>query len=155
EINADVELGGSEQLFNLMVGRRLQEMAGQEPQVCLTLPILRGLDGVRRMGKSLGNYIGVGETPTEQFGKTLSIPDALIGEWFERLTDRTADEVERLLVDPRAAKEELGKDVVAFYHGREAAAAAAEEFRSRFREKKDPTEIQPATVPAASLKEGA
>ncbi len=82
EIHADVELGGSEQLFNLMRGRDLQADAGQEPQVCLTLPILRGLDGVRRMGKSLGNYIGVGEPAKEQFGKTMSIPDDLMPEWF-------------------------------------------------------------------------
>src|SRR6516164_278168 len=75
-IRADVELGGSEQLFSLMVGRRLQEDAGQEPQVCITLPILCGLDGVRRMGKSLGNYVGVGEAANEQFGKTMRIPDA-------------------------------------------------------------------------------
>ncbi len=96
EIRADVELGGSEQLFNLMVGRRLQEDAGQEPQVCLTLPILRGLDGERRMGKSLGNYIGVGEAAYEQFAKTMSIPDALMGEWFTLLTDRSAEEIARL-----------------------------------------------------------
>src|SRR5207237_1123330 len=84
------ELGGSEQLFNLMVGRKLQEDAGQEPQVCLTLPILRGTDGERRMGKSLGNYVGVGETAYEQFAKTMSIPDHLMREWFELLTDRPA-----------------------------------------------------------------
>ena len=89
EIRADVELGGSEQLFNLMMGRKLQEDAGQEPQVCLTLPILRGLDGVRRMGKSLGNYVGVGEPANEQFAKTMSIPDELMREWFALLTDRS------------------------------------------------------------------
>src|SRR3954454_9793773 len=81
EIKADVELGGSEQLFNLMMGRRLQEEAGQEPQVCLTLPILRGTDGVKRMGKSLGNSVGVGEPANEQFGKRMSIPDSLLEEW--------------------------------------------------------------------------
>src|SRR5271168_5305534 len=86
-IKADVELGGSEQLFSLMVGRDLQRDAGQEPQVCLTLPILRGTDGVRRMGKSLGNYIGVGERPYDQFAKTMSIDDKIMSEWFELLTD--------------------------------------------------------------------
>ena len=96
EIKADVELGGSEQLFNLMMGRKLQEDAGQEPQVCLTLPILRGLDGVRRMGKSLGNYVGVGEPAKEQFAKTMSIPDDLMREWFTLLTDRSEDEINRL-----------------------------------------------------------
>src|SRR5262249_13365311 len=96
EIRADIELGGSEQLFNLMMGRRLQEEAGQEPQICLTLPILRGLDGERRMGKSLGNYIGVGEPADEQFAKTMSIPDNLMDEWFQLLTDRTPDDIRRL-----------------------------------------------------------
>src|SRR6202011_320444 len=91
EINADVELGGSEQLFNLMVGRHLQTATGQEPQICVTLPILRGLDGVRRMGKSLGNYIGVGEPAQVQFDKTMSIPDELMREWLELLTDRSAE----------------------------------------------------------------
>src|SRR6266851_5463556 len=96
EIRADVELGGSEQLFSLMVGRDLQRDAGHEPQVCITLPILRGLDGLRRMGKSLGNYIGVGETSYDQFAKVMSVPDDLMREWFELLTDRASDEVTRL-----------------------------------------------------------
>ncbi|HEY1380382.1 MAG TPA: tyrosine--tRNA ligase, partial [Gemmataceae bacterium] len=91
EVRADVELGGTEQLFNLMVGRDLQRAAGQEPQVCLTVPILRGLDGAKKMGKSLGNYIGVNEPAKEQFGKTMSIPDDLLREWFELLTDRPGD----------------------------------------------------------------
>src|SRR4029077_14394272 len=96
EIIADVELGGSEQLFNLMVGRDLQRDAGQEPQICLTLPILRGLDGERWMGKSLNNYIGVGESAYEQFAKTMSIPDMLMPEWFMLLTDRTGEEIGQL-----------------------------------------------------------
>src|SRR5438874_10129177 len=101
EIQADIELGGSEQLFSLMVGRDLQRDAGQEPQVCLTLPILRGLDGHRRMGKSLDNYIGVGEPAYDQFAKVLSIDDRLLREWFTLLTDRPAEEVARL-TDPAA-----------------------------------------------------
>src|SRR5207302_10425475 len=125
EIRADIELGGSEQLFNLIVGRRLQEQAGQEPQVCITLPILRGLDGVRRMGKSLGNYIGVGEPAQEQFDKTMSIPDALMREWFELLTDRSTKDIARLTDpsqgNPRDSKKELGKDIVRFYYGDAAA----------------------------------
>src|SRR6202040_2015346 len=117
EIKADVELGGSEQLFNLMMGRKLQEAAGQEPQICVTLPILRGLDGVRRMGKSLGNYVGVGEPAYEQFAKTMSIPDALMREWFELLTDRSESEIATLLLQPMPAKKQLGKDIVSFYYG--------------------------------------
>src|SRR5262245_5986100 len=125
EIRADVELGGSEQLYNLMVGRNLQTDAGQEPQVCITMPILRGLDGEKKMGKSLGNCSGVAEPPAEQFGKTMKIPDTLMREWFELLTDRTPEEIACLSdpqrTNPRMAKEELGKDIVAFYHGAQAA----------------------------------
>ena len=112
EVKADVELGGSEQLFNLMMGRKLQEDAGQEPQVCLTLPILRGLDGKKRMGKSLGNYIGVGEPAKEQFAKTMSIPDELMREWFTLLTDRPQDEISRLIERPMEAKKTLGHGIV-------------------------------------------
>src|SRR5262249_25835237 len=115
-IKADIELGGSEQLFNLMRGRDLQTDAGHEPQVCLTFPILCGLDGVRRMGKSLGNYIGVGEPAYEQFAKTMSIPDHLMKQWFELLTDRPADEIARLtdpkVTHPMDAKKALGRDIV-------------------------------------------
>src|SRR5437899_1814611 len=111
EIHADVELGGSEQLFNLMVGRKLQEEAGQEPQVCVTLPILRGLDGTRRMGKRMGNYIGVGESAYDRFAKTMSIPDELLREWFELLTDRSAEEIAALTnpakTHPMQAKETI------------------------------------------------
>lgn len=157
-IHADVELGGSEQLFNLMVGRRLQEDAGQEPQVCLTMPLLCGLDGGPKMGKSLGNYIGVGETAYDQFAKTMSIPDNLMGEWFTLLTNRSAEEITRLTnpqtTHPRQAKEVLGKDIVAFYHGEAAALAAAEEWRKRFSQRQDPTDIPEVVVPAASLTAG-
>jgi tyrosyl-tRNA synthetase len=158
EIKADVELGGSEQLFSLMVGRDLQRDAGQEPQVCLTLPILCGLDGVRRMGKSLGNYIGVGESAYDQFAKTMSIPDTLMRQWFELLTDRSPDEIAGLTdpnrTHPRQAKEILGKDIACFYHGREAADAAAAEWRRRFTDGQDPKEIRTAPLPASSLTDG-
>src|SRR5438093_8620627 len=93
EIRADVELGGSEQLFSLMVGRDLQRDAGQEPQICITLPILRGLDGQRRIGKSLGNDVGDGEPAYDMFAKVMSIPDEMMREWFELLTDRSTDEI--------------------------------------------------------------
>src|SRR5438105_8852562 len=118
EIRADVELGGSEQLFSLMVGRHLQVDAGQEPQICMTLPILVGLDGVRRMGKSLGNYVGVGEPAQVQFDKTMSIPDQLMPQWLELLTDRPADEIARLMnpatTHPMEAKKQLAGDIVTF-----------------------------------------
>jgi tyrosyl-tRNA synthetase len=158
EIRADVELGGSEQLFSLMVGRKLQEDAGQEPQICVTLPILRGLDGERRMGKSLGNYIGVGETAYDQFAKTMSIPDDLMREWFELLTDRPEADVARLTnpdqTHPRQAKEMLGKDIVRFYHGEQAANEAAEEWRRRFSQGQDPTDMPTVTVPVAEVNDG-
>jgi tyrosyl-tRNA synthetase len=157
-IRADIELGGSEQLFSLMVGRDLQKDAGQEPQICLTLPILRGTDGTRRMGKSLGNYIGVAEPPYEMFAKVMSIPDDLMREWFELLTDRPAEEIARLCdpgqSHPRQAKETLGKDIVTFYYGGEAAEEAAAEWRRRFSEGQDPTDIQEKTVPRSELTDG-
>jgi tyrosyl-tRNA synthetase len=158
EIRADVELGGSEQLFSLMVGRDLQRDAGQEPQVCVTLPILRGTDGVRRMGKSLNNYIGVGEPAYDMFAKVMSLPDDLMREWFELLTDRPAEEVARLTdtqrTHPMQAKERLGRDIAGFYHGEAAAAAAAEEWRRRFSQRQDPTEIPEVVIAAAELADG-
>ncbi len=158
EIRADVELGGSEQLFSLLVARDLQRDAGQEPQICLTLPILRGLDGERRMGKSLGNYLGVGEPAQLQFDKTMSIPDKLMQEWFELLTDRSEAEI-RTLTDPQAthpmaAKKTLGRDIVTSYHGAEAARASEAEWVKRFSIKEDPTEIPEVEIPVSELKDG-
>lgn len=158
EIHADVELGGSEQLYNLMVGRNLQTDAGQEPQICLTLPILRGLDGQRRMGKSLGNYIGVGESAYDQFAKTMSIPDELMKEWFELLTNRDIAEVAQL-VDPKqthpmTAKKTLARDIVGFYHGAAGADQAQAEWEKRFSKGEDPTDIPEKAIPAAELKDG-
>ena len=157
EINADVELGGSEQLFNLMMGRRLQEAGGQEPQVCLTLPILRGLDGLRRMGKSLGNYVGVGEVAGQQFGKVMSIPDSLLQEWFELLTDTPADEIPQLIsANPMEAKKRLGAEIVTFYHGPAAATEARDQWEKQFSRKEDPTDIPEAAISrqAVQAKEG-
>jgi tyrosyl-tRNA synthetase len=158
EIRADVELGGSEQLFNLMVGRDLQRAAGQEPQVCLTLPILCGRDGVRRMGKSLDNYIGVGESAYEQFAKTMSIPDTLMAQWFELLTDLLPLEIARLtnptVTHPMAAKKTLARQIVTFYHGAEAEEAARAEWEKRISGGADPTDIQEKDVPRGELTEG-
>jgi tyrosyl-tRNA synthetase len=158
EIRADVELGGSEQLFSLMVGRDLQRDAGQEPQICVTLPILRGLDGVRRMGKSLGNYVGVGESAYDQFAKIMSIPDDLMKEWFELLTDRPAEEIARLIdaaqTHPMAAKKTLGRDVVGFYHGEAAARTSQEEWESRISGGNDPKDIPEVQIPRANLTDG-
>jgi tyrosyl-tRNA synthetase len=155
EIRADVELGGTEQLFNLMMGRRLQENAGQPPQVCMTLPILRGLDGERRMGKSLGNFIGVGMPAQEQFDRTMSIPDTLMQEWFTLLTDRSPEEIAGILAGhPMEAKKILAGDIACFYHGFEASNAARLAWEKRFSQKQDPDEIPEAAVPGSLLADG-
>ncbi|HXG13222.1 MAG TPA: tyrosine--tRNA ligase [Gemmataceae bacterium] len=158
EVRADVELGGSEQLFSLLVGRDLQTDAGQEPQVCITLPILRGLDGVRRMGKSLGNYIGVGEKPYDMFAKVMKIPDDLMPEWFRLLTDRPEEEITRL-TDPQAthpmeAKKLLGRDIVGFYHGPQTAAAACAEWERVVSGGQDRSEMEEVILSAADLSDG-
>lgn len=158
EVRADVELGGAEQLFNLMRGRDLQAGAGQEPQICLTMPILRGLDGERKMGKSLQNYIGVGEAAYEQFAKTMSIPDALMSDWFSLLTDRSIDEIRRLAdaghTHPMIAKKTLARDIVQFYHGETGATEAQTEWEKRFSQRQDPTEVSTLFVQATDLVEG-
>jgi len=155
QVRADVELGGSEQLFSLMVGRELQKDAGQEPQVAITLPILVGTDGVRRMGKSLGNYIGIAEPPEQMYGKLMSIPDAVMRSYFELLTDWPMERIEQVLAGhPREAKAALAGEIVTQYWGPAAAEAAAAEFDRRFRHRQDPSEIPERTIPAAELENG-
>lgn len=152
EIRADVELGGTEQLFNLMVGRDLQRAAGQEPQICFTLPILRGTDGEKKMGKTAGNYVGLNEPPKDQFGKTMRIPDANMREWFELLTDVPAAEIESLLAGkPNEAKKRLGAEVVRFYHGSAAAETVLSDWKKQFEEKGDPDNIPEVMVSGAEL----
>jgi tyrosyl-tRNA synthetase len=154
EIRADVELGGTEQLFNLMVGRDLQRDAGQEPQICLTMPILRGTEGVKKMGKTAGNYIGLNESVTDQFGKTMRIPDELMKEWFTLLTDRSAEEIEKLIAaDPNEAKMTLAGDIVRFYHGDEVATQVRSDWDKRKR-KEDPDQIDEVKLPADLLTPG-
>ncbi|QEL18147.1 tyrosine--tRNA ligase [Limnoglobus roseus] len=156
EIQADVELGGTEQLFNLMVGRDLQREVGQEPQVCLTLPILRGTDGVKKMGKSVGNYIGVGETAKEQFGKTMRIPDDLMREWFELLTDVTSVELQTILDGkPNEAKKRLGAEVVKFYYGDSGAEHVLAEWKRQFETGGDPEQIPDVSLKASDIVDGA
>lgn len=149
EIHADVELGGTEQLFNLMVGRDLQKGSGQEPQICLTMPILRGLDGEKKMGKSLGNFIGVGEPPREQFGKTMCIPDVLMREWYTLLTDIPSAEVDTILAGhPNEAKRRLAMEVVRWFNGPEAAERAQINFDEQFKRKGDPDDMPEVSLPA-------
>jgi len=153
EIRADVELGGTEQLFSLLVARQLQALRGQEPQTAMTMPILVGTDGVRRMGKSLGNYIGVAEAAENQFGKVMSIPDEPMAQYFTLLTDLPADAIATALApgaNPRESKEILGKAIVAQYHGEEEAERAAAEFRRRA-SGEDPEDIPDAFLSADKL----
>ncbi len=157
EIRADVELGGTEQLYNLMVGRDLQRGAGQEPQVCLTMPILRGTDGKKKMGKSVGNYIALNETAADHFGKTMSIPDDLMREWFTLLSDRPSGEIDALLAGkPNEAKKALGAEIVRQYHGLAAVDAVLADWKKQREDRTgDPDNMPEFTVPAADVVDGA
>lgn len=146
-LKADVELGGTDQKFNLLVGRHLQENYGQEPQVVMTMPLLEGLDGVNKMSKSLGNYIGIAESPTEIFGKIMSISDTLMWRYFELLSFRPIPEIDALKAaveggrNPRDVKFELGVELVDRFHGAGAGSAARDLFIARFREGQVPENI--------------
>lgn len=154
EVRADIELGGSDQTFNLLVGRDLMREAGMEPQVCVTLPLLRGLDGSQKMSKSLGNAIGLTDEPREMFGKAMSLPDELMPEWYTLLTALPAAEVEAAIAaSPRDAKVDLARRIVADYHGEEAGAAAVEEFERIFRQKGLPDDIPESELPTDVLDE--
>ena len=155
ELEADIEIGGNEQLFNLMVGRELQKQRGQRPQICLTLPIIEGLDGAQKMSKSLGNYIGVTESPTQMFGKCMSIPDELVGKYFTHLTDVPEDEIQAILGShPREAKVSLARHIVTAYHDAAAGESAAAEFDRVFKQGGLPDEIPEVAVPAERLRDG-
>ncbi len=155
ELVADVELGGTEQLFNLMVGRELQRQEGQRPQICLTTPVVEGLDGVQKMSKSLGNYIGVAEAPQEMFGKAMSIPDALMEKYFTLLTDVDEAQIKKLLAGhPRDAKVALARSLVRDYHGEAAADRAIQEFDRIFKEGGLPDEVPVVEIPKDALKDG-
>lgn len=152
EIKADVELGGTEQLFNLMVGRDLQKGAGQEPQICLTMPILRGLDGEKKMGKSLGNFIGVGEVPRDQFGKTMNIPDTLMREWYTLLTDCPAAKIDEILAgNPYAAKKQLAMEVVRSFNGPEAAERALNNWITEREKGDDADDLPEVSIPVGEM----
>jgi tyrosyl-tRNA synthetase len=146
-LKADVELGGTDQKFNLLVGRQLQQAYGQQPQVVLTMPILEGLDGVQKMSKSLGNYIGVNEPPDEMFGKVMSISDELMWRWFELLSREPLDVVTRYKkevwdgANPRDVKFKLGTELVTRFHGVAAAQAALAAFIQRFQKGALPEDV--------------
>src|SRR5262245_60115742 len=147
-LEADVELGGTDQRFNLLVGRDLQREYGQESQVVMTTALLEGLDGVQKMSKSLGNYIGINETPNEQFGKVMSISDELMFRYYELLTEVSMAELQRLraqiasgLLHPMDVKADLAVRIITDYHGTAAAEAAREEFNRVFRKRETPEDI--------------
>ncbi len=151
-LKADVELGGTDQKFNLLVGRQLQEAYGQEPQVVLTLPLLEGLDGVNKMSKSLGNYVGITEPPEEMFGKLMSISDELMWRYYELLSFRPMAEIERFKnevaqgANPRDIKARLAAEIVTRFHGVAAAKAAEGGFARRFRDGELPETLPEVTV---------
>jgi tyrosyl-tRNA synthetase len=154
-VEADVELGGSDQLWNLMMGRAVQERYGQEPQVALTVPLLVGTDGVKKMSQSIGNYIGVEDEPGEMFGKTMSIPDQVMPEWFRLAADFDPDEADRIEgglasgdLHPGEVKRQLARAVTALYWGDAAAVEAEAEFDKVFRHGGTPDDIEVFTLPA-------
>ena len=153
-LQADVELGGTDQKFNLLMGRQMQEAYGQEPQVVLTMPLLEGLDGVNKMSKSLGNYIGITDPPTDMFGKLMSISDELMWRYFDLLSFHSNAELEQLRKEvadgrnPRDIKFDLGMELVARFHGQSAAAAAKESFVARFQKGQMPDELRAVDVVA-------
>ncbi len=151
-LKADIELGGTDQKFNLLVGRDLQQDYGQEPQVVLTMPLLEGLDGVQKMSKSLGNYVGITEAPGEMFGKIMSISDDLMWRYFELLSFRSLDDIEGVKkrvedgANPRDAKFELAMELVERFHDAAAAEAAQQEFISRFQQGAMPEDMPEMTL---------
>lgn len=148
-IKADVELGGNDQLFNLLAGRELMEKRGMEPQVCLTLPLLEGLDGVRKMSKSYGNYVGLTDEPADMFGKIMSIPDELMPKYYRLATAlpvAEVDEIEAGLaageLDPNQSKRRLAREIIKIYHDEQAAADAEEQFDRVFKAHGVPEDIE-------------
>ena len=163
-LKADIELGGTDQKFNLLVGRELQRSYGQEPQVVITVPILEGLDGKNKMSKSLDNYVGIDEAPNEMFGKIMSISDELMWRWFDLLSFKSTDEINVLKADqangknPRDIKIELAKELIARFHDDQSANLAEANFINQFQKKNMPDDIEEvsfaiseSSIPLANL----
>jgi tyrosyl-tRNA synthetase len=160
-LESDIELGGTDQKFNLLMGRTLQKEYGKSQQIAIMTPIIEGLDGVQKMSKSLGNYIGINEEPNEIYGKTMSVPDELMVKYYELATDMSNDELTALAeglkdgsIHPRDAKMKLGYTFVRMYHGVEAADEAENRFKTVFQQNALPDEIEEKVVAAASLENG-
>lgn len=157
EIDADVEIGGNDQKFNCLVGRNLMEQYGKPAQVVVLCPLLVGTDGKEKMSQSLGNYVSVIDAPNDMFGKTMSIPDDIILNWFEMCTDVPLDDVRGMLAagcNPRDAKVRLAREIVALYHGPEAGEAAERYFTETFSQRRAPVEAAPAAIPAELVEDG-
>src|SRR5216684_26206 len=152
-LEADVELGGTDQKFNLLVGRELQRAYGQESQVVLTTPILEGLDGVNKMSKSLGNAIGIHEPPLEMYGKVMSISDEMMWRYYELLTDVSHDDIEKMKREahPMQAKKDLARRIVADFHSAEAAGKAGEDWAKQFQKDEVPEEVEAVAVSVAEI----
>ena len=155
-LNSDVEVGATEQKFNLLAGRSLQESLGKEPQVIITMPVLEGTDGKKKMSKTYNNYIGVNEKPEEIYGKLMSIPDSLIDRYFCLLTDLPGYErvIEKLRGNPLLAKKKLANSIVEMYHGKEKAEKAEKHFETVFQKREIPEQIPVFTIKKGDLKEG-
>ncbi|MGZ4822336.1 MAG: tyrosine--tRNA ligase [Terriglobales bacterium] len=157
-LEADVELGGTDQKFNLLVGRELQRAHGQPSQVVLTTPLLEGLDGVQKMSKSYGNYIGITEAPLEMYGKVMSISDALMWRYYELLTDVSAEEIDRMKADaaagrahPMQLKKDLARHIVSDFHSDQAAQQAGEDWARQFQRDEVPQDVETVTVPYSAV----
>jgi tyrosyl-tRNA synthetase len=159
-IQADIELGGTDQKFNLLVGRDIQREFNQEPQIIITLPLLEGTDGIEKMSKSLNNYIGINESPSDMYGKLMSVPDKLILTYFELLTDVSDDDLVKIKQDlisnrisPLVIKKRLAKEIVKMYHGYTKANEAEHYFQRVFQEKENPENIEDLLIPVQELKD--
>lgn len=155
-VQADVELGGTDQHFNLMVARHVQRVYGQEPQVVMTMPLIEGTDGVHAMSQSRGNYIGVTESPDQMFGKLMRVPDEVMGKYLRLTTDLATHEISALeaRLPPQELKRVLAKEVVKLYHGDQAAATAAERFDLIFVEGEIPQDVPESAIPHACVSDG-
>lgn len=160
-LRADIEMGGTDQMFNILAGRDLQQQFGQDPQVAMFMPLLVGLDGVQKMSKSLGNYVGITESPHAIYGKIMSISDDLMLTYFELATEIPMDEVNALLTDvrtgrlhPKAAKQRLAREIVSMYHGADAALQAEQEFERVHAQHNLPSDIPEVRIPDSAFRDG-
>lgn len=157
-LKSDLELGGTDQTFNLMMGRQLQKVYGQEPQCIMTMPLLEGLDGVNKMSKSLDNYISLTDTATNMFGKMMSISDELMKKYYLLLSRRSASEIEKIIagltdgsLHPMIAKKDIAQEITGYYHGEAAGKEERDKFEARFTKKQIPDDIQVVSKPAGAV----